>query len=403
MTLTQTGNLATSANNLASSAVTKADAAQATADSNTSAIAALAADVAAISAGPQGPQGVKGDKGDAFTFSDFTASQLDSLKGDQGIQGIQGTQGIQGIQGIQGDKGDAFTFSDFTASQLDSLKGDQGIQGIQGIQGTQGMQGIQGIQGDKGDAFAFSDFTASQLASLKGDQGIQGIQGIVGTPGADGDSAFAIWKSVKGHSDSKTEADFIADLKGDPAEIPDVTKKKTKLSNKIKLPRKKINESKYIPIKDIKGNIKAVSIPHDIIVGTTQTKSDIHVNGDIIADGNIQLSGEIGKFSDARLKSNITELECAQDIIGNITPVTFEWNESGKKESGFIAQNIKDAYPELILSDKNSDMLKLKTTSLAWNAIIISAIKEQQNTIKEQQSQIDELKKLVLELTKNNI
>ena len=269
-----------------------------------------------------------------------------------------------------------------------------------------GPQGPQGVKGDKGDAFTFSDFTASQLESLKGDQGIQGIQGVIGLPGSDGldgDSAFSIWKSVKGHSDSKTEADFIADLKGDPAEIPNVTKKKTRLSNKIKLPRKKINESKYIPIKDIKGNIKAVSIPHDVIIGTTQTKSDIHINGDIIADGNIQLSGEIGKFSDIRLKSNIVYLENMQDVIKNITPVTFELNETGKRETGFIAQNIKEAYPELILKDSSTDMLQLKTTSPAWNAIIISAIKEQQAIINHQQSQIDELKKLILELAKNNI
>lgn len=287
-----------------------------------------------------------------------------------------------GAQGVQGDKGDAFTFGDFTSSQLDSLKG---LPGDTGAIGSQGIAGIAGTVGDIGPA------------------GVQGAVGASGAAGPQGNSAFSTWKTVKGYSSSKTEADFIEDLKGDPAEIADVTKKKTKLSNKIKLPRKKINESKYIPIKDIKGNIKAVSVPHDIIVGTTQTKSDIFLNGDLIADGNIQLSGEIGKFSDARLKSNIVDLERAQDIIECITPVTFEWNESGKRESGFIAQNIKDTYPELILKDEKSDMLKLKTTSLAWNAIIIGAIKEQQATIKAQQSQIDELKKLVLELTKNNI
>ena len=68
-----------------------------------------------------------------------------------------------------------------------------------------------------------------------------------------------------------------------------------------------------------------------------------------------------------------------------------------------IAQNIKEAYPELILKDSTTDMLQLKTTSPAWNAIIISANKEQQAIINHQQSQIDELKKLILELAKNNI
>ena len=191
--------------------------------------------------------------------------------------------------------------------------------------------------------------------------------------------------------------------KGDSVEIPDVTKKSTKLTRKVVLLPTKIKGSQYIPIKDDKGNVKAVNVPHDMIVGTSQTKCDIHLNGDLITDGDIQLSGEIGRFSDMRLKSDITDLIGAQDIIRNIRPVTFQWNETGKRETGFIAQNIEEVFPELILKDKNSDLLKLKVTSQAWNALIIGSIKEQHDIINEQQSQIDELKKLVLELAKNNI
>jgi hypothetical protein len=284
--------------------------------------------------------------------------------------------------------------------------GPQGIQGVAGIAGADGPAGTAGIAGADGPAgtagIAGADGPAG-AAGIAGAAGTTGAPGTIGASGPDGESAFSIWKTVKGYSNSKTEIDFIEDLKGEGAVIAAVTKKKTKLTRKVVIPIKKINESQYIPIKDRKGNVKAVSIPHDIIIGTSQAKSDIHLNGDLITDGNIQLSGEIGKFSDIRLKDNISDFLGAQDIIGKIAPVTFEWNESGKRETGFIAQNIKDVYPELILKDENSDMLKLKTTSLAWNAIIIGAIKEQQVTINEQQSQIDELKKLVLELAKNNI
>ena len=265
--------------------------------------------------------------------------------GPQGIAGPIGPQGVQGDIGPQGIQG---------------IQGDIGLQGIQGIQGDIGLQGIQGIQGDIGL------------------QGVQGIAGIKGDKGDDGD-------------------------KGDPAEFSDVTKKSTGLTRKVVLSPTKIKGSQYIPIKDDKGNVKAVSVPHNMIIGTSQARSDIHLNGDLIADGNIQLSGEIGKFSDMRLKSNVIDLVGAQDIIENIMPVTFEWNDTGKRETGFTAQNIEEVFPELILKDKNSDFLKLKVTSQAWNALIIGAIKEQHSIINEQQTQIDELKKLVLELTKNNI
>jgi len=238
---------------------------------------------------------------------------------------------------------------------------------------------------------------AEFIDSLKGADGISGLDG---SNGSDGQSAFTIWKSVRGYDESATEDDFISDIKGNDYKENIITKKKNKLKKSVKVAKKTINNTQYLTIKNKKGKVSAVAIPHDVIIGTSSTKSDLHLSGDAIVDGDIQLSGDIGHFSDERLKEDIKKLDNTIEIIKNITPVSFMWKTSGKTEVGFIAQNIQEIVPELVMKDTTTGFLKLKTTTPTWNALIISTIKEQQEMIEEQQLQIDELKKMILEITK---
>jgi hypothetical protein len=52
--------------------------------------------------------------------------------------------------------------------------------------------------------------------------------------------------------------------------------------------------------------------------------------------------------SDARLKHNIETLESSTEKIQALRGVTFQWNDSGKKEIGFIAQEVEKVAPELV-------------------------------------------------------
>jgi hypothetical protein len=269
-----------------------------------------------------------------------------------------------------------------------------------------------GATGETGAAFTYADFTTTQLKSLKGATGSIGKIGPLGPTGSDGssgadgsngDSAFTAWKREKGFSDSEvTETDFIKDIKGFNYKDNVVTKKSHKIKKAIKVSKKRINESNYITVKDGKGKVKAVAISHDVIIGSSSSRNDFHLTGDAVIDGDLQISGDIGSFSDVRLKKNIVPLKDSLEKLHKITPVIFNWITSDEEETGFIAQNIQDIAPELVFEDKTTGLLKLKITSPMWNAIIIQSIQEQQKIINTQQYQIDELKNLVLELTKNN-
>lgn len=65
--------------------------------------------------------------------------------------------------------------------------------------------------------------------------------------------------------------------------------------------------------------------------------------------GNLLSPKEITAYSDIRLKKNIHTLEDR----GYITPITYE--KDGKKSIGFIAQEVRELYPELVIEDNTED------------------------------------------------
>jgi hypothetical protein len=86
-------------------------------------------------------------------------------------------------------------------------------------------------------------------------------------------------------------------------------------------------------------------------IGNTSPSQKLHVTGNILA------SGEITAYSDARLKSDIKPLE----VRGELKPVTY--TKDGKESIGFIAQDVKEVYPELV-SGKDDEMLSLNYQQL---------------------------------------
>lgn len=73
----------------------------------------------------------------------------------------------------------------------------------------------------------------------------------------------------------------------------------------------------------------------------------------IDADGNIVSPKNLTALSDRRLKSNIKTLE----YRGALTPRTYI--KDGEECIGFIAQEVKEKYPELVIGDEEKEMLSL--------------------------------------------
>lgn len=73
----------------------------------------------------------------------------------------------------------------------------------------------------------------------------------------------------------------------------------------------------------------------------------------IDSSGNIVTSGDVTAYSDARLKSEIHTL----DYRGPVEPRSYI--KDGKECIGFIAQEVRDKYPELVLGDEEKEFLSL--------------------------------------------
>ena len=95
-------------------------------------------------------------------------------------------------------------------------------------------------------------------------------------------------------------------------------------------------------------------------------------------------------YSSIRYKENIKPLEPALPKLNNIRPVSFEWKDSGKKDIGFIVEEVEKELPEVIGYDHGvpSSMDYAKMTSF-----LMQCVKEQQLEIKELKLNISKLLK----------
>lgn len=112
-------------------------------------------------------------------------------------------------------------------------------------------------------------------------------------------------------------------------------------------------------------------------------------------------TGAYAALSDKRFKKDIQPLERISDKLMRLKPVQYEMKEdyghAGKK-MGFIAQDVKKLFPDLVQVDKNTipgqaipDMHLLNYDGMA--VYIIEVIREQQEMIEALKKRIENLKK----------
>ncbi len=98
-------------------------------------------------------------------------------------------------------------------------------------------------------------------------------------------------------------------------------------------------------------------------------------NNTTVFNGNVVVNDTytIELLSDARLKHSLEEIDSPLDRVNKLEPVTFRWNKNGKKEIGFIAQNVKSVFPDLV-SQTRSGYYAVKYSQVS--AINVAAIQE---------------------------
>ena len=117
----------------------------------------------------------------------------------------------------------------------------------------------------------------------------------------------------------------------------------------------------------------------------TNTSSAVSVNGGSnaylklptnIKVGTLTATGEVTAYSDIRLKTSIQPLENR----GYIKPVTYK--KDGKDSIGFIAQEVRELYPELVIEDNTEDKY-LSVNYAQYVAVLQAQIIELNNRVKQ--------------------
>ena len=110
----------------------------------------------------------------------------------------------------------------------------------------------------------------------------------------------------------------------------------------------------------------------------------------IDASGNVTAAGDVTAYSDLRVKENVKELTGSLDKVSKMRGVSYNKIGSNEASVGVIAQEVREVIPELVREDEDG-MLSVAYGNIT--AVLIEAIKEQQQ-------QIDELKAIIDGFTK---
>lgn len=100
--------------------------------------------------------------------------------------------------------------------------------------------------------------------------------------------------------------------------------------------------------------------------------------------------------SDRTLKNSIQPLEDVLDRVMQLEPSTYFYNsmkDRPEKTIGFIAQEVKEVFPEAVQHETEADLYGIKYDD--FGVIAIKAIQEQQEIVEQQEQQIQALMKRV--------
>lgn len=78
--------------------------------------------------------------------------------------------------------------------------------------------------------------------------------------------------------------------------------------------------------------------------------------------------------SSKRFKENIEPVSNALSVVNQLQGVSFDWKETGKKDIGFIAEEVNKVLPEVVLKDENNEPLAIDYGKIT--SILIEAVKE---------------------------
>ena len=95
-------------------------------------------------------------------------------------------------------------------------------------------------------------------------------------------------------------------------------------------------------------------------------------------------------YSSLKFKENVSEIQDPINTIMSMRGVTFDWKQNGKKDYGFIAEEVDQVMPEIVFKDDSPTGV----SSMDYQKIVpvlLEAIKTQQSKIESLENKLSEL------------
>jgi len=110
----------------------------------------------------------------------------------------------------------------------------------------------------------------------------------------------------------------------------------------------------------------------------------------LLGDGDATLAGTLTHKSDIRLKKDIVQLSPVLEKLENVYGYNYNWKDKPAKgqQIGLLAQEVQSAFPELVKEDEDG---VLSVSYSNFTAVLLQAIKEQQEHIKNLETQINSI------------
>jgi hypothetical protein len=131
--------------------------------------------------------------------------------------------------------------------------------------------------------------------------------------------------------------------------------------------------------------------------GSASNRSDALV---LEKDGDLTIAGTLTENSDRRLKTDVTALGGVLRKLSDVRGVTYRFKDEDThpagKQIGLVAQEVRTAFPELVHQAPDG------TLSVAYGkfvAVLVEAVKEQQEDLAERDAEVRSLERRVGDLT----
>jgi len=146
-------------------------------------------------------------------------------------------------------------------------------------------------------------------------------------------------------------------------------------------------------------NMYPIPAVTNVGIGTASPTERLHVDGNIVASGNITAGTGLCSCSDRRLKKNIEPISGALNKVTQLRGVDFRWRADEFPEMkfgeeaqiGLIAQEVGEVLPEVVVTNGLGDFQAIDYGKIV--PVLVEAVKEQQSIIDTNRCELDELRK----------